>query len=322
MANDFSGDANCKALWRFENGALTTDSKGGNTLTAVNTPVADLADFKEGLASVDLELTDQDYFYIDDTNLDAGFPLKNGDANKKISVCFWIKYESLHATQWDVPYGKMAQNKRSFAIARSATADDFVFALGYNAGASWEFEYHGTTIVTGRWYHVGFTYQDSDKSYKMRIWDDTAGALLGGAEVTGNTANNINVEDARVQIGAGLFAAAQEWVDGLIDEVVVFDDILTSDEIDSIRSGTFGPITTLTLAGTIAATSSLSGAIRKRDLSNFPEDRPSGYDPDLVWDEVTQAWVSTAALLEQGGSRYRSQLVVVGKDLVYYSERE
>jgi hypothetical protein len=31
MANDFSADSNCKALWRFENGALTTDSKGGNT---------------------------------------------------------------------------------------------------------------------------------------------------------------------------------------------------------------------------------------------------------------------------------------------------
>jgi len=57
-------------------------------------------------------------------------------------------------------------------------------------------------------------------------------------------------------------------------------------------------------------------------MPEFPEDRPRTYDPDLVWDEVSQTWVSTAALLEQGGSRYRTQLVVVGKDLVYYSERE
>lgn len=57
-------------------------------------------------------------------------------------------------------------------------------------------------------------------------------------------------------------------------------------------------------------------------MPDFPEDRPAGYDEDKVWDEVSQMWVSTAVLLEQGGSRYRSQLVVVGKDLVYYSERE
>lgn len=236
MANDFSGDSNCKALWRFENGALTTDSQGGNTLTPVNSPVADLGDFQEGLASVDLELSEEDYFYIDDADLDAGFPLKNGDANKKISVCFWVKYESLSGAAWNVVFGKMESGKRSIAIAVNIS-DQFVFALGYGGGASWEFEIHSTAIVIGRWYHVGFTYQDSNKSFKFRIWDDFAGSLLGGAEVTGNTANNINVEDARVQIGAGYFAAAQEWVDGLIDEVVVFDDILTSAQINAIRQG-------------------------------------------------------------------------------------
>lgn len=31
MANNFTADPNCKALWRFENGALTVDSKGTNT---------------------------------------------------------------------------------------------------------------------------------------------------------------------------------------------------------------------------------------------------------------------------------------------------
>ena len=48
MANDFSGDPSCKAVWRFENGALTADSKGANTLTAVNGPTADTSLYKEG----------------------------------------------------------------------------------------------------------------------------------------------------------------------------------------------------------------------------------------------------------------------------------
>ena len=36
MANDFSSDSNCVALWRFESGALTADSIGTNTLTNSN----------------------------------------------------------------------------------------------------------------------------------------------------------------------------------------------------------------------------------------------------------------------------------------------
>ena len=54
MANDFTNDANCKALWNFDDGALTTDSKGTNTLT--NSGVtADTVDFKEGNASGDFK---------------------------------------------------------------------------------------------------------------------------------------------------------------------------------------------------------------------------------------------------------------------------
>ena len=50
VGSDFSADANCVALWRFEDGALTTDSKGTNTLTNVNTVIAKTTDFKEGIS--------------------------------------------------------------------------------------------------------------------------------------------------------------------------------------------------------------------------------------------------------------------------------
>jgi hypothetical protein len=46
------------ALWRMENGALTTDTIGGNTLTVIVTPTADTGDYKEGGASVDNDLND------------------------------------------------------------------------------------------------------------------------------------------------------------------------------------------------------------------------------------------------------------------------
>jgi len=77
VANIFTNDSNCKALWRFENGALTTDSKGTNTLTNNNTVVADTVNFKEGAASANLESSSSQYFSITNANLNAGFPLKD-----------------------------------------------------------------------------------------------------------------------------------------------------------------------------------------------------------------------------------------------------
>ena len=60
----------------------------------LNTVVADTINFKEGSASADFESTLSQYMSIADASLNAGFPLKNGDTNKVISVCFWIKIES------------------------------------------------------------------------------------------------------------------------------------------------------------------------------------------------------------------------------------
>jgi len=55
-------------------------------------------------------------------------------------------------------------------------------------------------------------------------------------------------------------------------------------------------------------------------LGDFPSDRPDTYDEDLVFNWDTGTWVSTESLLAEGGSRHRTQLVAVGKGLVYFEE--
>ena len=58
MANDFSSDANCVALWRFEDGALGTDSIGTNDIGLrgyTYQPVADTNVYKEGASSAHLQ---------------------------------------------------------------------------------------------------------------------------------------------------------------------------------------------------------------------------------------------------------------------------
>ena len=241
MANDFSTDPNCKALWRLENAALTADSKGGNTLTNSGVVAVTAAgSYQEGAASGDFESTESDYMDIADASLDAGFPLKNGDANKKISLCFWMKPESLPASgNWTMMVTKYATNKKSFYVAlyNVGTHAHVQVAIGYAGGASAEsLQADSMPILAGQWYHVGVTFQDSDKAWKVRIWGATE---TWAGDNSGTAVNNINVEDAPWRLGA--HGSGGYNFDGLLDEVVVFSDILTLPEIDRIRNGTYGP---------------------------------------------------------------------------------
>ncbi|MBE3144107.1 MAG: hypothetical protein IMZ61_09325, partial [Planctomycetes bacterium] len=76
----------------------------------------------------------------------------------------------------------------------------------------------------------------SDRSYRVRIWDDFAGAILG-TDKTGISPVNIFVGTGTIYRG---YAAAAFDMLGHVDEMVVFDDILTPGEIDEIRAGTYG----------------------------------------------------------------------------------
>ena len=90
MANDFSGDSSCKALWRFESGALTTDSKATNTLTN-NGGTEETTNHMEGACAVALASASSQYLNIPDANLVSGFPLKSDDTTKLATFAFWIR---------------------------------------------------------------------------------------------------------------------------------------------------------------------------------------------------------------------------------------
>ncbi len=241
MANDFSGLPAGSVVLNMDNGALLVDAMGGNNWADNNT-VGQNVDAKQGDRSGDFEGDVDEYLSQTDVNLPAGFPFKNGDAVKKLTACMWLKFESFDQAN-DALISKWENNKRSFALLSGDTAgsDYFKFFLGYGGGDNTEVvRIFGTAWVTSIWYHVGFTYQDSDKSYKIRIWDDNAGALLGGAEETGNSTNNMNIEDAGVGIGAFLSGVTTNTHDGLLDEMVIIPDILSSADIDLIRQGIYG----------------------------------------------------------------------------------
>jgi len=240
MANDFSGDANLQALYTCEgylgNGnGLDDDSTKGNDLTEVGNPDLEEILVKEGSKAMQT-VDSQGMQFLADASLNADFPFKNGSSNQKLSVCFWAYPSAINAynfavTKW---YGGVA--KRCWGCGLSSATKAWELWIGYNGGASSEIKgLAACTVAVDKWYHVAMTYDQDTKAYHIRVWDQTATTVY---DVSGTTTNAINIEDAGFAVSGNEDGA--NYFRGVLDEVAVFNDILTTDEIDEIRNQTFG----------------------------------------------------------------------------------
>jgi len=230
MPNDFSSDPHCIALWNFESGAVPflADSKGTNTLGNQGVD-EDTVDYKQGSCSAAFIQANTDRFLVSDVNLDSGFPLKGGESNKTFSIPIWVKFDSIGSVQ--ILSQKYLSGDSSYRFALGA--DNKIYIRIYSDGTSYNLYAHETALVAGRWYHVVWTYDNSDYSYRIRIWDDTAHVVVG-VDKTG-ISNDIHIGAATLNIGWNSTGAP----DCKMDEFIVFDDVLSVAEIDQITAGTY-----------------------------------------------------------------------------------
>jgi len=242
--NDFSGDANCVAVWNIDSDALGTDSLGPNYTTLINSGVAwDTTNQKRGTGCGDFDPAGSDYMYCADANLEAGFPLKNGDSKKEISVCAWIRAHAFTGpTEVDTIFTKGDSDGNDISFAAIVYEIGGIHVPGIDiatgGGTAHQFYWHDSGLSTDTWYHITWTYEDSGKSYAIRVRDQY-GAVVGTDE-TGNAATNISVSDGSATIGAIVASGIpQQFFDGLIDEVVVFNDVLSLAESNKIALGTY-----------------------------------------------------------------------------------
>jgi hypothetical protein len=231
MGNDFTQDPSVKALWRLESGALTVDSIGNNTLTAANNPTADGSTFWEGTASAYFIKANDAKLYIPDASLDAGFPLKSGDSVKKISFCFWVKP---HSSGYSVIVGKKDWNLSKVSLALCIRDNNqFFLSWGYQAGQYEEY-LNLNTATLDHVYHIGVVVDGVKKAAYVRVWDVSAGTVLGYSKIF---SHELYVIDSAWAISGG--ASTSDPFGGWVDEVVVFNRLITPGEIDAIRQGAF-----------------------------------------------------------------------------------
>ncbi len=243
MANDFSGDPNCVALWRFEDSpGFTVDSQGSNDLTNDGADEENTY-YKEGSQSAKFVNSNNDSMTIADADQDAGFPWRyadGGSVEKSYSINFWMRFITLPSVIGSYIYfiSKAKLNGsilNCFSIA-SDGSNKLIFLKGYNSGASYEIVTFGTAFEVDKWYQIGVTYDSSTKGYCLRVWDDTANDFLD-SDLTGNFTNATDLVDVPLHLGRR--HSNYGWLDGYLDELVIFNRVISTDEIDAIRNGTF-----------------------------------------------------------------------------------
>lgn len=225
----------------FMSDSIYADNAGGNTLTTDayhDAATADTTDYMYGTGSASFD-GDSNCMTSSDADLDAGFPLKSGDTTKTVSVTVWIKPTAApgnndgHAV-W-AKYNS-ADNKRSLMTELFDDQASASLVLGYNNGDSYERVTHATDLTTDgtTWYHVTWTYDNSDKSYAIRVRDSACNDV--GTDLTGTATldvNKLNVEDAPLDIGD--FNASALWpYQGLMNDLRVFQEVLTEDQSNAV----------------------------------------------------------------------------------------
>lgn len=245
MANDFSTDPSCVAVWNFESGALTTDSQSINTLTNVGV-AEETGDYKQGSGCADFEQAEADYLYRLDANLSADFPFKYGTVNRNFSITFWAKWETLDMSHWYFPWSKDMNSANICGHSVYVLPSTILFALR-TPSTNITVTKTGLSLTTGRWYFIACTYNSTNGQMRVYCYDDAAGILLGNVTNTWSpgTRGYPVCGTGRWYVGGSDYIGGftHRRMDGLIDEMTVWRRVLSVTEIELIRQGLFPGVT-------------------------------------------------------------------------------
>lgn len=157
-------------------------------------------------------------------------------------------------------------------------------------------------------YCITCTYSESTVS-------SLAGTIAGVSAITGAIGEN----PVTIPSLAGTIAGVSTVSGAVSKEEIAGTSLAGTIAGVSSISGELTVVTTLSLAGIVAGISAITGALSLwKAAIGFPSSRPAGYDADKVFDEDTGTWTSDADLLTKDGSRHKTQLVMIGMDLIYY----
>lgn len=245
MANSFASRNDCFGHWRFESGALATDTKGLNTLNLSGTPTEDTTNQMEGSCCISLNAATPQYCYITDANLSANFPFKSGDTNKIITINCWVRPTTVDTNKRRI-WSKFTTSSggRSLQLYHNSTQIYFVYGTS-NGFTSTEVSLAFGAMTANQKYFISLSIDGPALVWRVRIFNVTAGTWYTNS---GTLTNAPPATAADFRIGADDQLAANTSFNGQIDEVSVFNSWLHNQQVLDIKAATFP-----SLSGTYSA---------------------------------------------------------------------
>ncbi len=208
-----------QGFWRMEetSGNATDQSSNAYTLTETSGTI-DSAVGRIGNCR-DFEAGDTGYFTI----ADASCP--NLNITGAISMCAWIKLESLASYQSIIGKWVASGNQRSYHLLIDGANKPYIEVT--TDGSTLVANTATNALSSGTWYHIGATL--NQVSDQLQIYVNGA---VGSASPTSFT-NNIYNSTSGFTIGADDAGGSNQF-DGLIDEVIIWNTCLTAAEMAKV----------------------------------------------------------------------------------------
>ncbi len=229
MASDFSSELNLVAHYTFAGSDPFGDKSGkGNDLYHHGGPSVYTADKKEGSACALFQSVNYERMYVNDTNLSADFPGKNGIDNTTFTVCGWYKPSLLSGYR---TVASKSSSGRCWSVGSHATSNRLWVCCGHASG--WYDYYLNNAFTLNDWSFVAVRFDDSSNTCNARVYNQGSDAIVTGSWTP---ANALRCAAEPFVVGA---TAGASFADGLIDNLCIFSRLLSDDEIDGIRAGSF-----------------------------------------------------------------------------------
>jgi hypothetical protein len=221
--------------WNFDEteGTLAADRVGSRD----GTLVGDAAFVPDGVSGNAVQMSRDGSGYIDFGNV---LPLHNGD----FSISIWIRMTEGDSSE-QLILGRAGENTGGYFIRVNSYLESYGAA-----GKAWFFAGTGTqgpgpqpvsitSINDGQWHHIVVTY---DASGETRLYVD-------GAFESSTASVDIPFADRPFQVGGYVsdFLGVTADYDGLVDELAIYNDLLSDSEVLALFEDTPGSTMTLNI---------------------------------------------------------------------------
>lgn len=247
MGRTASSAVNSFGTYYFDDGALATDNSGkGQNLSPNNSPTQETSIQQQGDGCVHYVGASSEWHSITDSNLYPGHPLKANTGEHDFTIAFWFRIASTPADQISYIFSKYDSEDgyRQYAIIiddssgnETGNANSLYILHGLNTTYDEIFYGDVPALSYDIWYFIGATYNASTNTHRALLWDDNAGDWVSGSPYSEQAINNLYMSSlANLVIANRHDGDANRQFDGYVDNLRIYDSILSDSEIIEIKN--------------------------------------------------------------------------------------